>query len=232
MRRNIDNIEIVEPPFEELTKKYSTFSAVKRTCLAGCGCLVIFIIGIIILLKVLMGAGPQNLSKVPANFPADIPVYDKDSIQRITYVSGNYKNKGIEIAAIFPKIILSPLLMSLENKQPASSTNSGGFSIGNLWQLLTAPISDHRDTVQIEWRSLAADPFFIVGYYKTELQKNNYNIDLESEGNDVRQFSFSRGDINGSLYVESGGGKAGTNDMILTVNIGSGVATGTPASAP
>jgi hypothetical protein len=230
MRRNIDNIEIVEPPLEELTKKYSRFSVIKRTCCAGCGCLVLFIICIVIGLKFLIGTGPQNLSQVPPNFPADIPVYDKDNIQRITYVSGAYKNKSIEIAAIFPKIILSPLLMSLQNNQPTSSNNNNSFSsINSLWEMIKAPVSDNRDTVQIEWSSLDADPFFIIGYYKSELEKNHYNIDTESSGDDVNQFSFSRDNINGSLYVEGVGKKPGTNDMVLTVNIGSStIATGTP----
>jgi len=220
MRRNIDNIEIVEPPIEELTKKYSRFSTVKRTCLAGCGCLVLLLVILFFLIRFLMGTGPKNLSQVPPNFPPDIPVYDKDNIQRITYVSGSYKNKGIEIAAIVPKLILSPLFLSLEKNQPAASTTNRFASITGIWNLLKAPVSDSRDTVQIEWSSLDADPFFIVGYYKTELQKSNYDINVESEGDDIKQFSFSRGSISGSLYVESGGSKGGTNDMVLTVNIG------------
>jgi hypothetical protein len=234
MRRNIENIEIVEPPLEELTKKYSAFSAIKRTCMAGCGCLVLLIIGIIIFLKIAMGSGPQTLSKVPDSFPADIPVYDKDNIEKITFISGKYKNRGMEIAAFFPKIILSPLILTMDKNQPSASTsNETGTlaSVKNVWKLINSPISDHRDMVQIEWKNLDAEPTFIVNYYKKELGKTDYKIDVESEGKDFKQFSFSRGDITGLLLVQGDEEvRPGTDYMALTVNIGGGTTSSTASS--
>ena len=222
MRRNINNVEIVEPPIGELTKKYSAFSAIKRTCFTGCGCLVVLIIGIIIFMRLALGSGPQTLNKVPDNFPNDIPIYDADNTEQITFVSGKYKNRGIEIAAFFPKIILSPLFLTL-NKDEQSTNDAGKLaSVKNLWKIISAPVSDHRDTVQIEWRNLDADPSFIINYYKTELQKNDYNIDVESEGQDKYQFSFSKDIITGSIYVEGNGDlKSGTSYMVLAVNLAS-----------
>ena len=223
MRRNINSVEIIEPPIGELTRKYSAFSAIKRACLTGCGCLVLLIIGIIIFLRVALGSGPQTLKNVPYNFPNDIPIYDKDSIERITFVSGKYKNRGIEIAAFFPKIILSPLIFTL-NKDGQNTDDTGRLaSIKNLWNIISAPISDHRDTVQIEWKNLDAGPSFIANYYRTELNKNDYQIDVESEGQAVRQFSFSKGAITGSIYVEGNEElKPGTDYVVLTVNLSTG----------
>ena len=218
MRRNINNVEIVEPPIGELTKKYSAFSAIKRACLTGCGCLVFFIVGAIIIIRLALGSGPETLKTVPANFPADIPIYDKDSIEQITFISGKYKNRGIEIAALFPKIILSPLLMTLDKSSQNNIQTDRATSIKNLWNTISAPVSDHRDTVQIEWRKLNADPFFIIGYYKTELTKESYKIDVESEGENVKQFSFSKGEITGSMYVQGPPGQ-GTEYAVLTVNL-------------
>jgi len=220
MRRNINNVEIVEPPIGELTKKYSAFSAIKRTCFTGCGCLVVLIIGITIFLRLALGSGPQTLKKIPDNFPTDIPIYDVDNTEQITFVSGKYKNRGIEIAAFFPKIILSPLFLTL-NKDEQNTADTGKLtSVKNLWKIISAPVSDHRDTVQIEWRNLDAEPSFIINYYKTELNKNDYKIDVESEGQAVRQFSFSKDTITGSIYVQGDDTlKPGTDYVVLTVNL-------------
>ena len=223
MRRHINNVEIVEPPIGELTKKYSAFSAVKRACLTGCGCLIIVVIGIIIFLRVALGNGPEILKKVPDNFPADIPVYDQDNIETITFVSGKYKNRGIEIAAFFPKIILSPLFLTLD-KSDQNTENAGRLSsVANLWKIISAPVSDHRDTVQIEWKNMDADPAFVINYYKTELRKKDYKIEVESEGKGVRQFSFSKDSITGSMYAQSEEEvRPGTDYAVLTVNLGTG----------
>ena len=223
MRRHINNVEIVEPPIGELTKKYSAFSAVKRACLTGCGCLIIVIIGIIIFLRVALGNGPEILKRVPDNFPADIPVYDQDNIETITFVSGKYKNRGIEIAAFFPKIILSPLFLTLDKNDQNTESTGRLSSVANLWKIISAPVSDHRDTVQIEWKNMDADPAFVINYYKTELRKKDYKIEVESEGKGVRQFSFSKDSITGSMYAQSEEEvRPGTDYAVLTVNLGTG----------
>lgn len=227
MRRDIDSVEIVEPPIGELTKKYSAFSAIKRACLTGCGCLVFLIIGIIIFLRIALGNGPEILTSVPANFPSNIPVYDPDSIEQITFVSGKYKNRGVEIAAFFPKLILSPLLMKSDNKTADKSEEGAFSSVSNLWKTITTPISDHRDTVQIEWRDLTAGLSFINSYYRTELQKQGYTIDVQSTGDDVQQFSFSQNLITGSLYIKGSAGK-NAEYAILTVNLDPTTPTDSP----
>jgi hypothetical protein len=219
MRRNLDSVEIVEPPIGELTKKYSAFSSIKRACFTGCGCLFFLIIGIIIFIRLALGSGPQTLSSVPANFPTDIPVYDQDNIEQITFISGKYKNRGIEIAAFFPKIILSPLLVTLD-KNPQNKSDTGKLSaVTSLWKMISTPVSDHRDIVQIEWKNLAPNhPFFIIDYYKTELKKQSYNIDVESEGEGVEQFSFSKNAITGSMYAQRDPGQS-SEYAVLTVNL-------------
>ncbi len=171
-------------------------------------------------MRVALGNGPQTLKQVPSNFPNDIPVYDENNIEQITFVSGKYKNRGIEIAAFFPKIILSPLFLTLNKNNQNTNSSDKMASVKNLWQIISAPVSDHRDTVQIEWRNLDAEPSFVMNYYKTELSKNDYKIDVESEGKDVRQFSFSKDSITGSIYVQGDETvKPGTDYVVLTVNL-------------
>ncbi len=222
MRRPvIDNVEIVEPPLEELTKQRSGF---KRTCLSGCGCVVIFIVGAIIALKLAVGPGPQTLKSVPEYFPKDIPVYDADNIESITFISGQYKNRGVEIAALFPKLILSPLLVNNQNTENEHSEDSEGI-FKDFVNVLTQPVGDHRDTVQIKWVDMNAEPNFVINYYMTELKKKNFNIEAESEGKNVnkvvKQFSFQRqtDNVSGSMYVEGPVNGRGTNYASLIVNV-------------
>ncbi|MFH2018523.1 MAG: hypothetical protein ABII98_00875, partial [bacterium] len=111
MRRPvIDNVEIVEPPLEELTKEKS---GLKGACFLGCLFLLLIFIAIIVFIRVYSGPGPKTFSQVPENFPKDIPVYDPDNIEKVTYVSGKYKSRNVELAALAPKLLLSPLLIAL-----------------------------------------------------------------------------------------------------------------------
>lgn len=223
MRKKVDNIEIVEPPVQELTKHNSGF---KKACFTGCGCVVLFIIALFIGIRIYVGPGPKNLTSVPPNFPAEIPIYDKDAIDKITFVPGKYKNRGLETAAIFPKIILSPLFLALNKEGSNALTPTSTMLereanvVRNLWKLITAPVGDHRDTVQIEWRNVNAEPNFFISYFKKELEKKNYAIEIESRGQGVRQFSFSGlNGVTGMLYVKNNEKNySGTDYAILTVN--------------
>jgi hypothetical protein len=226
MRRDvIKNVKIVEPPLEELTRKYSTFSAVKRTCFGGCGCVIFLFIGLYILLKFILGTGPQTIKTIPENFPENIPIYDKENIESITFISGKYKNRAIEIAAIAPKIILSPLLLALDKNQSSSTTEdysnsaSRTYSVKQLWSIINTPISDQRDIIQIKWQDISAEPNFMISYYQTELKKSNYVINADSKNETIQQFSFSQGDISGSFYTEIYDKNAiKTDKAVLTVN--------------
>jgi hypothetical protein len=222
MKRNlIDDIKIIEPPIQEITKKKSGWA---KACFTGCGCLVFFLILIIVGIKVAMGPGPKEIKELPANFPTDIPVYDKNNVETMIFISGQYKNRGIEIAAFFPKIILSPLLLTLDNNEN-SAPDSGNWQnrLKDIWKLVSTPVGDHRDTVRIEWHEIEASQNFIINYYKNELTKANFTIELESEGNATKQFSFKRDDgISGSFYTlksTEDEKTIGTKEVVLTVNL-------------
>ncbi|MFA6105045.1 MAG: hypothetical protein WC725_00390 [Patescibacteria group bacterium] len=214
----IENIEIIEPPIGELSKQRSSL---KKTCLTGCGCVIFLIVGALLALRFFVGTGPSTIKKLPDNFPTAIPVYEKDSIEKITFISGTYKNRSIEIAAFFPKVILSPMLLQL--RRETSTSSSGGFIAANrsFWSLLTTPVGDARDTIQIEWKSIDAEPGFIISYYRKELSKENFTIsEVEQNGNTL-QFSFESGDgISGTLLTETDlEDHPGTDYAALTVNI-------------
>jgi hypothetical protein len=209
----LDAVEIVEPPIGELTKQRSSF---KRTCLTGCGCIVFLIGAVVIGVKIFIGSGPSTIKFLPANFPDSIPLYEKDSIEQMTFISGKYKDRSMEIAALFPKVILSPILLTLHRGEITTSTPNDNF-----WKILTTPVGDTRDTIQIEWRNMDAEPSYVLSYYRKELSKRGYTFSDEIGGGNVYSLNFAReDDVAGSLYatglVED---HPGTDYASLTVNI-------------
>lgn len=205
----LETVKVIEPPIEALTKKHSSL---KRTCLTGCGCIVIFIIAIVVGLWLFIGSGPSTLKTVPASFPSDITVYDKDNIDTITFIPGKYKSRGLQISALVPKIILSPLLLSTNNS--ASSTENP-----SIWDLITSPVTDTRDTVNIEWRGDDAPPKFFADFYTESLLKAGYTITDQDNEDSSYSFTFNKGDVTGSFVAESADAKeTGTDYARLSVD--------------
>ncbi len=223
----LDEIEIVEPPIGELTKSHF---GLRRILFTGCLAIIIFIVGSIIAFRLAVGKGPTVLSNVPPSFPKEIPVYDRDAIERITFVSGGYKNRAVEIAAFFPKLILSQLFLSKNNTGTQSSEpDSRVGTLTKTWHILATPVSDHRDTIQIEWHNMDAEPSFVANYYKTELRKAGYTIVQETTGQTIKQVSFeNKAGITGSILAEGDeANRPGTDYAILTVNLAPAPATAT-----
>lgn len=225
MRRNIDKIEIQDPPIQELGKKRS---CLKRTCFTGCGCIIIFVLLALLIIKFVAGPRVKEMKSLPENFPASIPIYDKDSINKISFISGRQKNRGIEIAAYVPKFILSPVILLLDrniNPDKANIQTSGQKIAETSWngftRLISEPITDQRDIWQIEWTGLQAEPKFIQEYFASELKKHNFKIDNETVGEKIRQFSFINKDenIDGVIYILDEPSIQGTDYLSLTANI-------------
>jgi hypothetical protein len=217
----LDDIEIVEPPLQELRRKGSFF---KRTCLTGCGCLVFFVLIIIIGLRLFIGPGPQNLKTIPEYFPKNIPIYDRDDIERITFISKKYKQRGIQITALFPQVFFASLFPNSTNQNQSTSTTALTtriYSLKKFWEVFTTPLVDPHDMIQIEWQHISATPEFMITYYKNELIKQNYQIKNEQLQGLVKQFSFDhKNGTNGTLSVESATEKSTTIERaILNVMI-------------
>lgn len=190
----IKDVEIVEPPIQELTKKNRW---VGKACMSGCGCLFLFIAAMIIGVRLFVGPGPKVVKTLPANFPKEIPVYDEYNIDRVTYTSGHYKARAMEIAAFFPKIILSPIFINTAetNPQTPPAPTSQRVNIGReLWRIVTKPVGDNRDTVQIEWRHVPSDMKSLILYYQNKLDDAGFTVDTEDRGDNYQQFTFSRTD--------------------------------------
>lgn len=209
----INSVEIVEPPIQEFHKRGRWLAT---ACFSGCGCVVIFVVSIVIGIKLFIGAGPQQIKNLPANFPSVIPVYDQYNISKITIISGKYKSRSLELATLFPKIILSPLIYSDQK----GGQNDDPGAVKELWQILTKPTSDSHDMVQIEWRNIAGEPSDIIDYYRAKLSKENFQVDSESTGQNYRQFTFRRLDgLSGTVYVQNSGQKNNIPYAFIMVNL-------------
>ncbi len=220
MRRNIDKIEIQEPPMQEFKKQRS---CLKRACFTSCGCFVFFLIGALLILKFTAGPRVKELKSTPLNFPTEIIIYDKDNISKITMISGEDRSKALETIAYVPKLALSPIFLVLEKKFPAREENAEGRieeknTLENFMALMKEPVADHRDKVQVEWTELPAEPRFVYNYYKDELLKARFAINEAANKDNIRQFAFSLNNTEGVLYITDDAQKEGTDFVSLTVN--------------
>lgn len=173
-----DDIEIVDPPLQELSKKPSFF---KSGCLGGCGCLAILIVSAVVGWRLLLGSSPTSSTIIPKNFPSSIPLYDPDAIEHVTIIPGKYKGRREAFATTLPKIVMGPF----------TSKNSSSTSelFNSLWQKLTSP-STTLDEITVEWPSPTINSAFMSHYYKKELQQNGYEISDEISAQGIEQFSF------------------------------------------
>ena len=211
----LDNIEIVEPPIEELSKKRHTFL---RSCFFSIVLMFLLLCASTVGLWLSLGTGPKTLSKVPTNFPADVPIYDQDNIENITFITGRYKNRALEISAFLPKIILSSLLSKYHN-DPSDPDSKNQPK--NIWQAMMMPVGDKRDSIQIEWRDSDTSATFLMSYYKNELKKKSFSIDSETDGKNFKQTNFSRAsdNISGAIYAEwSEENRSRSSYILLTIN--------------
>ncbi|MFA5127931.1 MAG: hypothetical protein WC457_02940 [Patescibacteria group bacterium] len=195
----LKDVEIVEPPMQEFRKRGHWFAT---ACLSGSGCVLLFIASIVIGIKFYIGAGPATVKNLPTNFPTDVPIYDQYNIDKITYISGRYKSRSMEMATFFPKLVLSPVI-SREQNAPSTSAKENGNIFKEVFRMILKPIGDSRDMIQVEWRDITSDVNTMITYYKRNLTTNGFTIESETQGNNYRQLTFSRQDnLSGTIFAE------------------------------
>ena len=85
-------------------------------------------------------------------------------------------------------------------------------------QYLHPVLIDHRDTIQIEWTEMPAEPWFVQSYYETELKSFEHITERDNEkDNTIRRLSFELDEIEGILYIEDNPTQGGTDYVLLTV---------------
>jgi len=201
MRRKdlIKDVQIVEPPIHELNK--GSFG-LKKSCFVGCGFLLLFLTGLLIGVKIYIGSGPKKVTALPLNFPLeDIPIYNKDKVVDMTLISGEYKSRRMELAAILPKIILLPFLLGGNDEEISEHEKP---NLKNLFQTIATPITDKKDNFKMEWKDVDNNYNTFINYYKNELQRHGFSIDTSSDGANFKKIDFSRNDgYTGTIYAEN-----------------------------
>jgi len=213
MRQEIDKIEIQEPPIEKLAKKRSCF---RRTCTVGCGFIVLIFALSLIFLKFTLGPKSKQLRDLPEEFTQEIPIYDTENIETITFTAGKERGKNAEIIAYIPKIIISPIALWMDKNETAKNDQN---TLGKLREFIEKPITDKRDIIKIEWSLLPADRKFLIEHYRNELEKKSFNITLESKNQETEQFTFQKDEIDGVVFIHDDPKTTETDFMSLTVNM-------------
>lgn len=218
-----DTVEIQDPPLEAIDKKHS---CVRRSCVTGCGCFLFLILGAAAL--VVWSAKPniRIFKTPPAIVPTDLPLYDRDSIDSITYTAGQPSRPLVDGAVIGAKIIVSPLVYLWERYAPPSNTGgeeNSPDSIGQLpikdalYQYITRTPAPVTDTVVIDWVVLPASATFISSYYATELKKHAYVITEQNGSDDDQAIFFTKDHMRGVLEIKNNPATPGTDLIRLTL---------------
>lgn len=217
------DITIQEPPIQELTRQYS---CLRKSCLS-CLSFLLVLVGIsLVLLKFALGSQTQDLTKVPTNLSREVPIYDPDSIEKITETAGSQRNRGVKAAAFLPKLIAGPILATFDKNNAAikkAYSEEGVPDLTNLsWKqkvslILNAPIGDTRDEISIHWHEVVADQKFLVEYYRTELNKRGFTISSESRTDRVAQFTFTKNNIAGNVFIENNPATPATDSMRMII---------------
>ena len=224
MRKDINNIEIKEPPIEELKKKRS---CLKRSCTTGCGCVIILVIIFLLLLKFVATPRPKELKNLPETFPQDVIVYDEENVEYITFASGKQKNRLLEVAAYIPKAVLMPIFINAESYAPQDVQDllksvDGESGWNKFTYLMKQPLTSPRDKFEMKWLELSAEPEFIKEFYETELYKKDFELDISTETENIKQITFSKEtaqNIQVVLYINDNPNKKGTDVVILTITL-------------
>lgn len=219
----IDDIEIKEPPLQELKKERS---CLKRSCITGGGCIILFFVASIFIVKFATTPPTRTLKTVPDAVSKVIPMYDEKNIQRITFTSGEDRGRAIEALAFVPKLVLSPLLVMLNEHNQAiihsPRANTDRWYHIN-WQsfvdVLKTPITDQRDVLDIEWTELSAEPKFIADYYERALTRAEFIITTSTIAETTRELGFENDEIKGLLYIEDQPQNPGTDYFLMTVSL-------------
>lgn len=222
MTRRPEDIIIQEPPIQELSRQYS---CLRRSCFSCLSVLLVILAVSLLILKFTLIPAPRELKKAPTSFTDSIPLYDPDSITKITLLPGADRSRAVEAAAMVPKAIIAPFFITLDKNQsflkrsyPSSTLNLQTASFGKKFNLfLHAPIGDHRDEITITWQDISADPTFISEYFIKELNKRGFVIMAPEQTNQITQYTFNRADLDGSIYIENKADTPLTDSMIITI---------------
>lgn len=213
-----DRVTIEEPPIQKITQKKS--SCFKRTCLNGCGCLIVLLVGSLFFLKFFATPSEKNLNKLPESVKQVVPVYDEKQISNITFYPGAESKQKSELLTFFPKLFVSPFVIHfphrLGDKGPYTTTSSKKEIF---YGFMREPIGETRDIYTIEWKNLSVEPRFIADYYATELKKKSFQLEYDQKNDNTRQMLYSTTSTLVGIIIEDPDHRShDTDSVIMTIS--------------
>jgi len=213
-----ERVTIQEPAINEIKKPRSCF---RRTCGSGCGCLMILLIAAAAGAWLFVPPEPKKLTTLPDTLPENLPLYKRDAVTHITYLSAERKKRGPETVAILPKIIITPLILGLNRLQEGSASTTPRLTPASLWNAtrdaLKTPLTTYRHTTVITWDALGAEPNFIDEWYQNEFKKQHYQIERSFTSSTARAMRFMNATTTGTIFIDDVPQTAGTDRVIMDV---------------
>ncbi|HBB38514.1 MAG: hypothetical protein UV82_C0011G0056 [Candidatus Magasanikbacteria bacterium GW2011_GWD2_43_18] len=213
MHRNTDDIQIQGPPIDEIQKRSS---CLKRSCGTLLGIIIVLLLILSFLIHTIVRPRIKHLAILPTDIPKEIPIYDAQNLDVISYIDGGQRAQAIELLAFVPKAILSPLILAIENADEAA-----GAETESLWEsfirILGTPVADHRNILSVEWTELQAAPSFIHSYYRTALTQAGYTETDEHTADSTRFENEREGTTVTVDIQDNGNAQDGTDYAILRV---------------
>lgn len=213
-----DDVVIQEPPMEEFGKRHS---CIKRTCLSGCGCFVLFIIAAVVIINLATRDHTKNLKAIPPSLPQKVPLYDALNVRTIKFTSGEAQSKAYQTAAIVPKIFLAPIVFTWPEKFVDNPKIGGRDAfLENMKKFLKRPVASTPDTILLEWDHLSAEPKFIEEYYKSELKKKQFSVEQASRTASSTQLLFKKDATAGAIFItDNDARREGTDYVSVKINM-------------
>lgn len=189
--RSRDSIVIQEPPVRELKKRSRHL---KRACVSGCGCLVFFFVVSLLALRLITGPRSVEVTDIPDAVRTAIPLYDEERLVAIAFTSGKQQHPILETIALVPKIVLSPLILSVDERFSPESGSWQAFQ-----ELIQEPLISQFDTYELHWEGLTANASFLYDYFDRALRQMGFETEPVTGEN--RTIAFSSSKANGTVTV-------------------------------
>lgn len=222
MRADIDEVEIKDPPLEELTGRGN---CLRKSCGTCSGLILTLLVGSFLTLY--FTAPPQGkvLKAVPAEY-AGVPLYDAANLETITLTEARERSKRVEQIVFVPKLILSPLLIQADRShwvlrhirpEAADAIEAKSSFWDKLMVLLREPVSEQRDLLALEWHNLDADPAYINEFYAKSLERAGFALGKPVVSPDSRQFTFAKPGLDGVVHIENDTATPATDQVIVEI---------------
>ncbi len=176
--------QIQEPAITEIHKKKS---CLLRTCISGFGCIALFIVASIFLIKSITHPTEKKLDKIPDRIVSHVPLYDTENISYITKrIERSKKSIGNRLF-----LLIRPSISFLDRNTSLDLHDTLTFSSKDTSYF----------TYSFYWKDLGAKPSFITHFYTQKLTESGFTILEKQDKLGKNTLSFYKNDIRGILSV-------------------------------